>query len=154
MNRVTLLGRLGQQADLRTTAGGQSVANFRLAVSERYRSKDDGPKERTDWITCVMWGRAAEAVAPHLSKGRQVLVEGSLRARSYEAKDGGKRYVVEVNVNDLHLVGGKPAASLAEDGGTSDDAPAPTTAAPREYAQRGFDEHLYGSSGSDDEIPF
>ena len=90
MNRVTLIGHLGRDAELKTTPAGVSVASFSIATSESWTDKASGEKkEQTEWHRCVLWGKQADSLSRYLVKGKQVAVEGKLTTRSYE-KDGQK----------------------------------------------------------------
>ncbi len=100
-----LLGNLGADPDLRFTQGGQAVLNLRLAVSESYLDKDKVRRERTDWISCVVWGKRGEALAKILAKGSSIFVEGSLRTSSYDDRDGTKKYKTEVHATNIILAG-------------------------------------------------
>lgn len=102
MNHVTLIGRLTKDPEVRYTQSGTPVGTFTLAVDRRVQK--DKPKE-ADFIPCVVWGKTAEVVGNWCKKGKQVGVEGRIQVRSYDAKDGTKRYVTEVIVNDLELLG-------------------------------------------------
>lgn len=102
MNHVTLIGRLTKDPEVRYTQSGTPVGTFTLAVDRRVAK--DKPKE-ADFIPCVVWGKTAEVVGNWCKKGKQVGVEGRIQVRSYDAKDGSKRYVTEVIVNDLELLG-------------------------------------------------
>lgn len=106
LNRVILCGNLGADPELKFTQGGQAVLRMRLAVSESYADKSGERKERTEWFTVTCWGKRAEALNKILSKGRTIWVEGKLQTRSWEDKDGNKRYSTEVNASDIGLVGG------------------------------------------------
>lgn len=101
MNKVILKGRLSKDIDLRTTTTGKNVATTNIAVN-RY-GKDAG----ADFIPLVVWGDRAENFAKYLSKGREVLVEGKIQIRSYEGKDGGKRYATEVIVDNFEFCGSR-----------------------------------------------
>ena len=111
LNRVSLIGRLAADPEVRTTASGSQVVNFRLAVSERWKDRQTGDaKERTEWVPCVCWneglGRVLESF---VKKGQLVYVEGAFQTRSWE-KDGEKRYTTEVVMNAnavLRMLGGK-----------------------------------------------
>lgn len=105
MNKVILLGNLGDDSELRFTQGGQPVLNFRMATTESWADKDGDRKERTDWHSVVLWGKRGEALEKYLVKGCLVLVEGKLRTESYE-KDGEKRYSTKVHADDIKLCGG------------------------------------------------
>lgn len=104
MNHVTLIGRLTKNPEVRYTQQGTPVGTFTLAVDRRVAK--DKPKE-ADFIPCVVWSKTAEVVGNWCKKGKQVGVEGRIQVRSYDAKDGSKRYVTEVIVSELELLGSK-----------------------------------------------
>lgn len=114
VNRVTLLGNLGADPELRHTAGGQSVLNLRLATTEVYFDAQKEKKERTDWHTITVWGARGEALSKFLRKGSQLLVEGRIQTSSYE-KDGEKRYKTEINATNVVVCGSKPAAAAEQE---------------------------------------
>ena len=101
MNHVTLIGRLTKDPEVRYTQSGTPVGTFTLAVDRRVQK--DKPKE-ADFIPCVVWNKTAEVAGNYCKKGKQVAVNGRIQVRSYDAKDGSKRYVTEVIVNDLELL--------------------------------------------------
>jgi len=108
VNKVILLGHLGKDAETRFTPSGAAVTNFSLATNRRWKDQQTGDwKEETDWHNIVLW--KAENLAPHLQKGKQVYVEGRLQTRSWEDKDGNKRYTTEViaEMGSLILLGGR-----------------------------------------------
>lgn len=114
MNKCHIIGRMTKDPEVRYTQGGTAVANFTLAVDRRVAK--DKPKE-ADFIPCVVWGKMADGVVKnYCHKGKQVAVEGRIQVRSYDAKDGTKRYVTEVIVNDLELLG-KGDGSSKQGGG-------------------------------------
>ncbi|HEY2513175.1 MAG TPA: single-stranded DNA-binding protein, partial [Polyangiaceae bacterium] len=84
LNKVMLLGNLGQDPELKMIAGGQAVLNLRLATTETYMDRNNTRQERTDWHTVTVWGKRAEALAKILGKGSQIFVEGRIQTRSYE----------------------------------------------------------------------
>ncbi len=104
MNKVLLLGNLGASPELRFTATGTAVLNFRLATSETFVDRNKEPQSRTDWHSVVVWGARAQGLSKVLNKGTAVLVEGGLRTSTFE-KEGQKRYKTEVHARDVHLVG-------------------------------------------------
>ncbi|MFZ1242540.1 MAG: single-stranded DNA-binding protein [Candidatus Saccharimonas sp.] len=112
-SKVILMGNLTRDVEMRTTASGQTVANFSLAVSRSWKGQDGQQQEQTSFINCVAWGRTGETIAQYVKKGNPLLVSGRLDQRSYEDKDGNKRSAIEVNVEDFNFVGG---------GRSSDDA--------------------------------
>ena len=122
-NKVILLGNLGQDPELRHTANQVAVGNLSIATTD-YRKGSDGEKQEfTEWSRVVVWNKTAENCAKFLKKGSSVLVEGRLQTRSYEDKEGVKRYVTEVIASSVTFVGKKDSASDSAD--TSDSAPAP-----------------------------
>ncbi len=104
MNKVLLLGNLGAKPELRFTATGTAVLNFRLATSETFVDRNKVPQSRTDWHNVVVWGARAQDLAKVLTKGSSVLIDGGLRTSTFE-KDGSKRYKTEIHAKDIHLVG-------------------------------------------------
>lgn len=107
VNKVLLLGRLGQDIELRYTPNGDAVGNCTMATSETWKDKGTGErKERTEWHRLVIWGRRAEGLKDYLLKGTQIYVEGRLQTRQWEAKDGGKRSTTEIRVDNIEFVGG------------------------------------------------
>ena len=102
INKVILTGRLGKNVDVRYTQQGKAVASFSLAVDSGY-----GDKKHTDWIDIVAWGKMGEVCGNCLSKGSKIGVVGRLSVRSYDAKDGSKRYVTEVVASDIEFLDSK-----------------------------------------------
>jgi len=103
-NKTILMGNLTKDVDVRTTPNGQSVANFTLAVSRTWKDGGGNPQEQTSFIPCVAWGKTGEVLAKYVSKGSPLLVSGRLDQRSYEDKDGNKRSVFEVSVEDFNFI--------------------------------------------------
>jgi single-strand DNA-binding protein len=107
MNKVLLLGRLGKDPDVRMTAAQEPVTNFTLATST-FSTKGGDKKEYTEWHRCCCFNKAAEVAGQYLRKGSQVLVEGSLRTRKWQDKDGKDQYTTEIVVGRLTMVGKAP----------------------------------------------
>ncbi len=105
VNKVILIGRLGADPEIRYTADGQPVATFRLATSERWTDKNGQRQERTEWHRIVAFGRLAEICGEYLAKGRLVYIEGRLQTRSYEDRDGIKRFVTEIVAQNMQMLG-------------------------------------------------
>ena len=123
VNRVTLLGNVGQDVVLRYTPQGTAVTNLRIATSETWTDKQTGERqERTEWHSVALFGRLAEIAGEYLTKGSQVFIEGPLRTRKYQDKDGRERTAVEIVANEMQLLGGRsrhddgdaPRAPLAQ----------------------------------------
>lgn len=118
LNRVVIMGRLGRDPDLKYTPAGVAVANFSLAVDRDFKDKNTGERE-TDWIDVVAWRQTAEFAAQYLKKGRTAVVDGRLQVRSYQAKDGSNRRVMEVVAEHVYFGDSKQDSSGGGYGGTS-----------------------------------
>ena len=146
VNKVILVGNLGADPDMRYTPSGTGVCELRLATNESWTDKSGQRQERTEWHRIVVWGKRAEIVSKYLSKGRQVYVEGKLRTRSWEDKEGNKRYTTEIIANDVQFLGGGGGGGGGGRGG-GDDFPPPGEP---DYGYGGGG----GGGGPDDDIPF
>ena len=104
-NRVQLIGNLGNDPEIVNLEGGSKLAKFSIATSDTYKNAQGEKVEETQWHTIVAWGKTAEIVENFLIKGKQVAVEGKLTHRSYETKEGEKRYVTEIRCNELLMLG-------------------------------------------------
>jgi single-strand DNA-binding protein len=136
LNRVTLIGNLGRDAETKFTPSGISVTRFSVATTKSWKDKQTGEKkEETEWHNCTQW--RAENLAPYLTKGKRVYIDGELHTRSYE-KDGQKHYATEITVNDIILL----------DGGKADDQGGGMVSRPRGAAQP------VAAGISDDDVPF
>lgn len=148
LNKCLLIGNLGQNPELRYTQGGQAVLSLRLATNERFKNRDGEWQDRTEWHTVVVWGKRAEGLSRVVSKGTLLYVEGRLQTRSWEDKQGQKRYTTEVVAREILLLGRKGA-------GEGDNAPPP--------GDDDYSSSSYGGGGggydnggdfSDEDIPF
>jgi single-strand DNA-binding protein len=124
LNRVMIIGRLGKDPEVRYTSGGMAVANFSMATSENWNDKNGQKQERTEWHNVVVWGKQAENCGKYLSKGRQAYVEGRLQTRSWDDKDGNKRYTTEIVAKTVQFIGGQAGASSERSEGRSNGTPA------------------------------
>ena len=116
VNKVFLIGRLGQDPEVKFTQSGTAVVNFSLATSETWKDKDSGEKnEKTEWHKVVAWRRLAEICGEYLHKGSQVYIEGKLQTRSWEDQDGNKRWTTEVVANQMTMLGSKGDVSDRQD---------------------------------------
>lgn len=113
-NKVQLMGRLGQDPELKTVGNGQAMLKLRLATNERFKSAQGEWKDDTQWHSTVAWGKLAERMAAQVRKGSGIAVEGRLVHSSYEGKDGTKRFTTEVVLSDFQLLAGKAESSAAE----------------------------------------
>jgi single-strand DNA-binding protein len=106
-NSVQLIGRLGQDPELRTFDSGKTKATFSLATSEKFKNQKGEKVEETQWHNLVVWGKLAEIAGQYLKKGSEIAIEGKLVHRSYEASGGEKKYITEINVKDMVMLGGR-----------------------------------------------
>ena len=131
VNKVILVGNLGNDPDIRTMQSGDKVVNLSLATSESWKDKTSGEQqERTEWHNIVFFGRLAEIAAEYLRKGSYFYVEGSLRTRKWEGKDGVERYTTETVASEMQMLGGRsgggsaPASAPSQESRRSSPAPA------------------------------
>lgn len=114
VNKVILVGNLGNDPDIRYTAGGAAVANISLATAESWKDKNSGePQEKTEWHRIVFFGRLAEIVGEYLRKGSQVYVEGRLQTRKWQDKEGHDRYTTEIVANEMQMLGSKSSGDAS-----------------------------------------
>ncbi len=123
VNKVILIGRLGADPEIRYTADGQPVANFRIATNEVWTDKNGNKQEKTEWHRIVAFGKLAETCGEYLTKGRQVYIEGRLQTRSYEDKDGVKRFVTEIVAHNMQMLGPRPDGGSGASGTDLDEPP-------------------------------
>ena len=161
INKVILIGNLGADPETRAMPSGTTVANLRVATSESWRDKQTGEQqERTEWHRVALFGRLAEIAGEYLRKGSQVYIEGSLRTRKWQDKQGNERYSTEIVGNELQMLGGRGGAGGAAGAGAG----AGAEAGGRGSAAGGggspsYAEESGGGGGSrgedfDDDIPF
>ncbi|MCB2145121.1 MAG: single-stranded DNA-binding protein [Deltaproteobacteria bacterium] len=151
INKVILVGNLGQDPEIRYTADGKPIANFSIATSESWKDKNSGEKrEKTEWHRVVVFGKLAEICGEYLSKGRQVYIEGKLQTRKWQGQDGQDRYTTEIVVDQRGIMqmlgtreggggGPRPAAGGGGGGGYPQD--------------QGYPQQSYQNDKEDD-IPF
>ena len=124
VNKAILIGNLGADPELRYTPSGAAVASFNIATTEKWKGKDGQQQEKTEWHRIVLWSRQAEIAKEYLHKGSPVYIEGRIQNRSYEDKDGIKRYVTEIIGQRMQLLGGR-GGGASDTGGTSGPPPPP-----------------------------
>jgi len=155
VNKVILVGNLGKDPELRYTPSGAAVATFSLATSERYKDRDGNSQEKTEWHNIVAWRQLAEICGKYLHKGRQVYIEGRIQTRSYDDRDGNKRYITEIVADQMQMLGrGNDEAGQGGGygGGQGGHGRGSSTGVPRGGQPAGsFDEPPFNP---DDDIPF
>lgn len=145
VNKVILVGNLGKDPEVRFTPSGRAVAKFPIATTESWMDQENSRQERTEWHNVVVWGKQAESCGQYLAKGRQVFIEGAIRSRSYDDKEGNKRYITEIvaqRVQFLGSGGGSGGRGASADGGGSGSG-----------VGGGFDE-FGGGQIPEDDVPF
>lgn len=146
INKVILIGNLGNDPDIRYTASGAAVANISLATAESWKDKETGDKqERTEWHRIVFFGRLAEIVGEYLRKGSQIYVEGRLQTRKWQDKDGHDRYTTEIVANEMQMLGSRSSAGSTQ----FDQSPPPEKNDTENISQKNT-----ASDDFDDDIPF
>lgn len=147
VNKATLIGNVGKDPEVKFLPSGSAVANFTLATSERFKDKSGEFQERTEWHNLVAYQRLAEIVRDYVKKGSKLYVEGRIQTRSWDDKDGQKKYKTEIVVNDLVLLSGRgegESAGSSRSGGSSWDQRQPAQA----------DDLVQSTEITDDDIPF
>ena len=153
INKVILVGNLGQDPQSRAMPSGKAVVNLRIATTDQWRDKQTGEnKENTEWHTVVMFDRLAEIAAEYLRKGSQVYIEGKLRTRKWQDKEGNDRYSTEVVANDMQMLGGRGGGGGG--GGNYEREPAPRSAGSSSGGSAGSAGAGGGRDDFDDDIPF
>ena len=109
-NKVQLIGNLGNAPEVKNTESGKKMARFSIATDESYRNANGEKIKETTWHNVVAWGKVADIIEKFLNKGSEVAIEGKLISRSYTDKEGVKKYITEVQVNDLLMLGSKATA--------------------------------------------
>jgi single-strand DNA-binding protein len=120
VNKVILIGNLGRDPEVKYTQGGTAVANLNIATNEVWTDKAGQKQERTEWHRVVVWGKQAQVLSEHLSKGKQVYVEGSLQTRSWDDREGNKRYTTEIRAVRVLMLGRAEGSRLSPEGPAAD----------------------------------
>jgi single-strand DNA-binding protein len=142
INKVILIGNLGADPEVRYTGNGTAVASFRIATTERWTNPNGEKGERTEWHRIVAWRRLAEICGEYLSKGKQVYVEGRLQTRSWEDKDGNKRWTTEIVALNMQMLGSPAEQNFSQENSKQD------------YGRESSTADLQSDTGPDDDIPF
>lgn len=114
VNKVILIGNLGKDPELRYTSGGTAVATFSLATNEHWRDADGNPQEKTEWHNIVAWKKLAEICGEYLKKGSKMYLEGRLQYRTYDDKNGVKRYVTEIVMDQMLMLDTRASSQTSE----------------------------------------
>lgn len=167
VNKVIIIGNLGRDPEVRYTPSGAAVCNLRLATTRNWKNRESGERqEETEWHSVVLYDRLAEIAGEYLKKGRPVYIEGRLKTRKWQDKDGNDRYTTEIVAETMQLLGGRDSMGSGESGGMDEDMggggggynrPAARPAAPPRApapAPRPAPKSSTGFDDMDDDIPF
>ena len=161
VNKVTLIGNLGNEPEIRTTAGGSKVATFSLATGRTWNSASGEKQEKTEWHRCVAWnGRGtgmglADIVEKYCKKGERVFVEGSIEYGQYKDKEGQTRYTTEIKVRELMLLGGGGRGGDFDSDSDASKSRAPArSGAKSSSSENTFDDFPAALEDQDDDLPF
>jgi single-strand DNA-binding protein len=162
LNKVTLIGNLGNDPEIRTTSNGSKVANFSLATTRQWNSASGEKQEKTEWHKCIAWNTGgkgtglADVIERYVHKGDKLYVEGRIEYRQYEDKEKQTRYVTEINVREILLLGGGKAGG-GGGGGDSFEGSAPRSRPAGDKAKKGAGsdfEEFPGALDEEDDLPF
>ncbi len=148
VNKVILIGNLGQDPELRYTGNGTAVCNMRIATNESYKDASGELVEKTEWHSVVAWARLAEICGQYLQKGSTIYVEGSLQTRQYEDKDGNTRYTTEIKMREMTMLGGTTG------GGDGASTPEPEAPVKKKATKRSKAKAAEAPAEPDDDLPF
>ena len=167
LNKVTLIGNVGSDPEVRTVQGGSKVAQFSLATSRNWNDQSGTKQEKTEWHRCVVWntkfGTLADVAEKYVRKGEKLYVEGEIEYRQWQDKDGQTRYTTEIKVRELILLGGRPGGA---GGGDDDEGGPPRRSAPPQRSNKpaaggnvggnsdNFDDFPGALQDEDDDLPF
>lgn len=155
VNKAILIGNLGKDPEIRYTANGTAVANFPIATTERFKDRSGQQQEKTEWHNIVAWRQLAEICGKYLSKGRQVYIEGRIQTRSFEDRNGNKRYMTEIVADQMQMLGQRGGDDGRSSGG-SGFAPGGGGGSETDYSQPagGGSDFPEEQINPDDDIPF
>lgn len=162
VNKVILIGNLGQDPELRYTGSGTAVCNMRIATNESYRDASGNMVDKTEWHNVVAWSRLAEICGEYLKKGSQVYFEGSLQTRSWDDRDGNTRYTTEIKAREMMILSGRGegmdgGGAPRNNGGGNYNSGGGYNQQPQRQQQRPKQQQPagdFGTFGPDDDLPF
>ena len=158
LNKVMIIGNLGRDPEVRYTPNGNAVCNVSVATTRQWKNKDSGERqEETEWHRVVFYDRLAEIAGEYLKKGRSVYVEGRLKTRKWQDKEGKDQYTTEIIATEMQMLGGREGMGGGEERGGGDDygdRPQRTAPAARPAASKPASKPATGFDAMDDDIPF
>ncbi len=153
VNKVIIIGNLGKDPEMRYMPSGDAIANLRIATTDKYKDRGGEMQEVTEWHSVAFFGKTAEICGQYLKKGSQIYVEGSLRTRKWQDKDGNDRYTTEIRGDRMQMLGGRSGGG----GGMADYDSGPSegmSSAPTRAAKPASGASPVGLNDMDDDIPF
>ena len=120
MNRVIIIGRVGKEPELKHTPSGAAVCNFSVATTDRYKDKQGARQETTEWHNVTAWQKLAEICGQYLAKGSKVMIEGKIQTRSYDDRDGNKKYITEIIASNMEMLGDKNGTTQQQEQQTAE----------------------------------
>lgn len=156
VNKVILVGRVGENPELKDLSGSK-VVNFSLATSEKFKDKNGEKKENTEWHRVTAWGALAEIIAKYATKGQQLYVEGKIQTRTYDDKDGVKKYSTEIVAKEITLLGSKgsgDSTATSTPAAANTSAPASTGKGTSNQNSNTNAPVVHTVGGDDDDLPF
>jgi single-strand DNA-binding protein len=151
VNKAILIGNLGKDPELRRTPGGSPVVSFSLATTDRWVDKNGARQEKTEWHNIVAWGKLAELANQYLKKGRGAYIEGRITNRSWDDRDGNKKYRTEIVANQIQFIGSGAGAGA---GAAMNNDAVPDFAESQEQPAMPAGEPMPGGTAADDDLPF
>lgn len=149
VNKVILVGNVGKDPEVRHLDSGVAVATFSLATSETYNAKSGDRVTTTEWHNIVLWRGLAEIAEKYVKKGMLLYVEGRIRSRSYDDKEGVKRYITEINGDSMRMLSSKDSSSGSSSSGSGSSSSSSSPAAPPSFSEPDMED-----SGGDEDLPF
>lgn len=146
VNKVILIGNAGKDPEIRHLDSGVAVANFPLATSETYTAKNGDRVSTTEWHNIVLWRGLADVAEKYVKKGMQLYIEGRIRSRSYDDKDGNKRYITEIYGDAMRMLTTKDSSGSGSENNNTNS----SSSAPQNYEEPDIDD----SGGEEDDLPF
>jgi len=152
VNKVIIIGNLGKDPEMRYMPSGDAIANLRIATTDKFKDRNGEMQEATEWHSVAFFGKTAEICGQYLKKGSQLYVEGSLRTRKWQDKDGNDRYTTEIRGDRMQMLGGRGGGG---NGAQNDDVPPADNRSSNKPSDSSSAGSSYGMDGMDDtDIPF
>lgn len=154
VNKAILIGRVGANPELKNLTGDNKVTNFSLATSETYKDKSGVKQQKTEWHNIVAWGTLAEIIAKNVVKGSEIYIEGKIVTRSWDDKDGVKKYTTEIIANEMRFLGSKKTEDGESGGQLATTTSSTATKVTATKTEKVAAQAVTVSSDTEDDLPF